>query len=165
MTFEVFFWGLIALVVICLIAAVYLDIRLNRHVEATRKNFSVVAGGVKQFAETTTGVVTDLATKVEEVRWRAALNDEIVDEIAARLNEQDERLLRGIFQARLGDGTFREERPKQIQTSGPRCKQCGAFTTKKRVETHGLCMKCENDKRVSSGVTRGKKQTPVRRKK
>lgn len=31
----------------------------------------------------------------------------------------------------------------QVQTSGPQCKQCGAFTTAKRVETHGLCMRCE----------------------
>jgi len=29
------------------------------------------------------------------------------------------------------------------QTSGPRCAICDAFTTYKRVETHGLCMKCE----------------------
>jgi hypothetical protein len=33
----------------------------------------------------------------------------------------------------------------QVQTSGPKCKQCGAFTTYKRVNTHGLCMKCELD--------------------
>jgi hypothetical protein len=36
--------------------------------------------------------------------------------------------------------------PKQVQTSGPKCK-CGAFTTYKRVETHGLCMKCEEAKK------------------
>lgn len=31
----------------------------------------------------------------------------------------------------------------QVQTSGPQCKKCGAFTTRARVESHGLCMKCE----------------------
>jgi hypothetical protein len=35
----------------------------------------------------------------------------------------------------------------QTQTSGPRCVVCGAFTTYKRVETHGMCMKCEGDAR------------------
>lgn len=35
---------------------------------------------------------------------------------------------------------------KAIQTSGPQCKKCGAFTTKTRVESHGLCMKCEGEK-------------------
>lgn len=39
-----------------------------------------------------------------------------------------------------------EEEPKpQVQTRGPQCKNCGAFTTKKRVETIGLCMRCENE--------------------
>jgi hypothetical protein len=34
---------------------------------------------------------------------------------------------------------------KIVQTSeeGPRCKQCRAFITYARVESHGLCMKCE----------------------
>ena len=36
---------------------------------------------------------------------------------------------------------------KQVQTSGPKCKGCGAFTTYKRVNTHGLCMKCEGEAR------------------
>lgn len=31
------------------------------------------------------------------------------------------------------------------QISGPKCKNCGAFTTYTRVNTHGLCMKCENE--------------------
>lgn len=30
-----------------------------------------------------------------------------------------------------------------MQTSGPQCKKCGAFTTQKRVDTTGLCMGCE----------------------
>ena len=38
----------------------------------------------------------------------------------------------------------------QVQTSGPQCKKCGAFTTKKRVESHGLCMKCELMMRAAS---------------
>ena len=29
------------------------------------------------------------------------------------------------------------------QSSGPQCSKCGAFTTRKRATTHGLCMKCE----------------------
>ena len=33
----------------------------------------------------------------------------------------------------------------QIHTNGPQCKKCGAFTTQKRVDTHGLCMKCEQE--------------------
>ena len=33
----------------------------------------------------------------------------------------------------------------RIQTEGPKCKQCGAFTTYTRVNTHGLCMKCERE--------------------
>ena len=32
---------------------------------------------------------------------------------------------------------------KNVQTTGPQCKKCGAFTTRKRANTHGLCMKCE----------------------
>lgn len=45
----------------------------------------------------------------------------------------------------------------QIQTSGPQCKKCGNFTTYKRVESHGLCMKCETEatesaKAASDGV-------------
>ncbi len=35
---------------------------------------------------------------------------------------------------------------KQVQTSGPQCLHCGAFTTKARVELHGLCMKCEHER-------------------
>lgn len=35
------------------------------------------------------------------------------------------------------------QKPVIIQTSGPQCKKCGAFTTYARVESHGLCMKCE----------------------
>lgn len=31
------------------------------------------------------------------------------------------------------------------QVDGPKCKQCGAFTTYARVNTHGLCMKCEQE--------------------
>lgn len=55
---------------------------------------------------------------------------------------------------------FSHERPEepttrpQIQTSGPQCKKCGAFTTYARVESHGLCMKCEIESspgRVSPG--------------
>jgi predicted DNA-binding protein len=38
-----------------------------------------------------------------------------------------------------------EETPKQVQTSGPQCKVCGAFTTYKRVNSHGMCMKCEGE--------------------
>jgi hypothetical protein len=37
-------------------------------------------------------------------------------------------------------------RKKQVQTSGPTCKNCGCFTTYKRATSHGLCMMCENDK-------------------
>ena len=33
--------------------------------------------------------------------------------------------------------------PKQVQVSGPQCKKCGGFTTYKRRDSHGLCMKCE----------------------
>lgn len=33
----------------------------------------------------------------------------------------------------------------QVQTNGPRCKKCNAFTTYARVNTHGLCMKCEQE--------------------
>ena len=40
-----------------------------------------------------------------------------------------------------GEGTKLE----QVQTSGPQCKKCGAFTTKTRVESHGMCMKCESE--------------------
>lgn len=30
------------------------------------------------------------------------------------------------------------------QTSGPRCRKCGAFTTYARVDSHGMCMRCES---------------------
>lgn len=33
----------------------------------------------------------------------------------------------------------------QVQTDGPQCKRCGTFTTRTRVDTHGLCMKCEQE--------------------
>ena len=37
-----------------------------------------------------------------------------------------------------------ENAPKpQVQTSGPRCKKCNSFTTYKRVNSHGFCMRCE----------------------
>ena len=36
----------------------------------------------------------------------------------------------------------------QVQTEGPKCKQCGAFTTYTRVNTHGLCMKCEQEQSI-----------------
>ncbi|HZS43376.1 MAG TPA: hypothetical protein VFA52_04295 [Candidatus Paceibacterota bacterium] len=39
-----------------------------------------------------------------------------------------------------------DNKKKHIQESGPRCKNCGAFTTYMRVYTHGLCMRCENFK-------------------
>jgi hypothetical protein len=42
------------------------------------------------------------------------------------------------------------QHPKQVQTSGPQCTKCGAFTTYKRVESHGLCMKCEHESKVSN---------------
>lgn len=38
-------------------------------------------------------------------------------------------------------------RISQVQISGPQCKNCRAFTTRKRVVTHGLCMKCENEEK------------------
>jgi hypothetical protein len=42
------------------------------------------------------------------------------------------------------------QHPKQVQTSGPQCTKCGAFTTYKRVESHGLCMKCEHESKVTN---------------
>ncbi len=37
------------------------------------------------------------------------------------------------------------------QTSGPQCKNCGAFTTYARVNSYGMCMKCEHDSKLMSG--------------
>jgi hypothetical protein len=34
---------------------------------------------------------------------------------------------------------------KAQQTSGPQCKKCGALTTQARVDSHGMCMKCETE--------------------
>lgn len=38
-----------------------------------------------------------------------------------------------------------ENSGKHVQTSGPQCKKCGAFTTYARVNSHGFCMKCEQE--------------------
>lgn len=38
---------------------------------------------------------------------------------------------------------------RQVQTSGPQCKKCGAFTTQARVDSHGMCMKCETESQSS----------------
>ncbi len=33
----------------------------------------------------------------------------------------------------------------QVQTSGPQCKRCHAFTAYRRIANQGLCMKCEGE--------------------
>ena len=38
-----------------------------------------------------------------------------------------------------------KEPKRQVQTSGPQCKKCGAFTTYARVDSIGLCMKCDHE--------------------
>lgn len=46
----------------------------------------------------------------------------------------------------MGVNGFKEPK-RQVQTSGPQCKRCGAFTTYARADSIGLCMKCEHEQR------------------
>lgn len=68
---------------------------------------------------------------LDDTQWRE-LEDQIIAEIETSRKSKSR--------------DHRESQGKQVQTSGPQCKKCGAFTTYKRVETHGLCMKCEREK-------------------
>jgi hypothetical protein len=43
------------------------------------------------------------------------------------------------------DAPLSEQKP--VQTSGPACTNCGAFTTRTRVRSHGMCMRCEYEKK------------------
>jgi predicted Zn-ribbon and HTH transcriptional regulator len=54
-----------------------------------------------------------------------------------------ERLAEALEQAAETDQTR-----GSAQTSGPRCAQCGAFTTHTRVRSHGLCMRCETSSKL-----------------
>lgn len=52
------------------------------------------------------------------------------------------------FVLKLRDIALAQPEPQpQIQVSGPKCRFCGAFTTYARVFSHGMCMKCEDEKR------------------
>lgn len=57
------------------------------------------------------------------------------------------RLDNAEFHQRFHDLTQGTRHPRithHVQTTGPRCKGCGGFTTYTRVKRCGLCMKCEN---------------------
>ena len=76
------------------------------------------------------------------------LNDAVRDSLAQKLAEFIDRDKQSRDQ-RLLD-MFSGGPP--VQESDPRCRNCGGFTTYARVSSHGLCMRCENDRKIPGSV-------------
>jgi hypothetical protein len=49
------------------------------------------------------------------------------------------------FRERLEEKDRDVKQPHEVGLNSRRCTRCGAFTTYKRVESHGMCMKCEHE--------------------
>lgn len=135
-------WGLIALVVLVLIACVVNDVRLNRHIrktdafaEKTKDSFIVMGKATIKYAEVTEEAICNLADDVRNATNLTILNTEVTDRLSEKVEAQDKLLLREIYRARFADGTFKNA----VETPVP--------------------------KQVSAGVTRRKKHNLGRKKK
>ena len=86
-------------------------------------------------------ITPDERLELEQVHQQLKAMRQVVDGLEKSLAPLWHKLFE--MEKEVQDRLVTECRPVQVQTSGPQCKSCGAFTTKTRVQSHGLCMKCE----------------------